>query len=241
MASIIEVYERTYKDYFVATANASGVAMGQLKDVPQGYIFKILRYSIYTNSSGTPTFELFWANPFELNNPNFTPDRTRRFDYTAAGKNNISDNFQPAVLDEGEALLGYWASAAQNDVCYFACQIAVFAKWPVTGPHDHRALLHQEQIEDVRRNSAVVVGGSGWQYEDDPAGFETRVTENQDDLYANAYQPWAAHDPSDPRGRIMLPGMGQYVGGNRRGAQHPVAPYPPLEPGEGTIRGAEQG
>lgn len=223
MAGYYENYLRTYKDYITVTAAAvagvNGTAVGTLQQVPQGFLFKLLRYSVFSNSAGAPVFELFVASQNEWLSPNWLPDRSRRLDYTASGKNNISDSNSPPVFDEGETALFFWSGGTNGDICQATVMVAVYEKAPQLSLRDMRGLHEQTTNEDEQRKEAVVVGGSGWN-----AGVYL-----PDDMESNGYDPWASRDPGDaadnPAQWAIAAGMGQYVGGNAESTQHPKPPY----------------
>lgn len=223
MAGWYENYLRTYVDYIdvlaATQAGAAGTALGSLTQVPQGFCIRLARYSVFSNSAGSPVFELYRASGNEWQAPTFSLDRSRRLDWTANGKNNISDNSSPPYFDEGEAALFAWTGGSNGDRCQAAVQVMLYEKMPLLSRREAWGLQEQDHTEDVRRREAVVVGGSGWN-----AGIYL-----PDDMTSNGYDPWASRDPADaadnPAEFALEEGIGQYVGGNRQGAQHPAPPY----------------
>lgn len=223
MAGWWENYIRTSREYVDVIAGTiggtAGQAVGALLTVPQGYMWRLVRYSVFSNSAGTPTFELLVGTPNEQAAPNFAPDRSRRLDYTANGKNNISDNSAPPVFFEGEVPIFYWASASNGDRCQACVEVAWYEILYTTSHRSAHSLTMQEHTEDEQRKEAVVVGGSGWN-----AGIVL-----PDGLDDNGYQPWASRDPADaasnPAQWDLGEGQGQYVGGVEEGPQHPKPPY----------------
>lgn len=225
MANTFESYVGTTKPYVTAVAatllGASGTAVGDLPAIPYGYCARLIRYSIWSNSSGTPVFELFTANArnFWLAS-GAALDRSTRQDYSPSGKNDVSDNNSPPFFDEGEVPVFVWTGCSNGDTCQASILVALFEKVPVLGHRDMTAIHHQEQIEDKERNDVYVVPGSGWQ---------AQLPEQEDSLEAAGYGNWAARDPMDaadnPAQPQMGDGMGQYVGGNELGPQHPSSPF----------------
>lgn len=166
MSRIQENYLRTEKMYIQAVAatvgSLTGLAAGDLLPVPQGYCWRLARYSVHSNSSGTPIFELYVANARNTwQSPNFTLDRTLRLDYTP-NKDNVADNAAPPFFDEGEVPLFVWSGGNNGDICQATVMVQWFEK--VMLPTFRDAILDQEQDakEAEVRDEALVVGGSGW-------------------------------------------------------------------------------
>lgn len=225
MGNWIESYARTEKAYVQAVAatvgGTAGIAVADLPPVPRGFVQRLLRYSVWSNSAGSPIFELFAANaPRSWQAAGWAPDRSTRLDYTATGKNNVSDNWSPPFFDESEVPLFVWSGGSNGDICQAYIMIGWFEKIPILGHRQSAALTHQEAIEDQERSDAIVVGGSGW---------NMGMPQETDDMVSAGYGPWASRDPADaadnPAQYEMPDNMGQYVGGNELGTPHPRPPY----------------
>lgn len=172
-------FARKYKDYIQAVAatqaGAAGTAIADMVPVPQGLVYVFERYSVWSNSSGTPIFELYTANDRNiwLAN-NFVLDRTRRADYTANGKNNIADNNSPVVFLEGEVPIFAWTGGSNNDICQAAIQIAVYEVMPGMLHRDQRQNMERAAVNEMEREMAEVVVGSG-DWPTDPEGQNATI------------------------------------------------------------------
>lgn len=222
MAAFREVYLRSLKLYIntIATTigGVGGVAVANLDIViPQNYMMRILRASVFSNSTGTPTLEIFADNNVgSWRASNWAPDRTRRQHYALNGKNDPGDFNQPPMFDEGEIPLFYWSGGTVGDICQACCLCAYYEKEPMI---THRSLLglsHQERVEDAQRATTPRIAAAAWNL----GNIET-----PDDMIANGYWPWAASQNPSEQPADYTPDAPEYVAGNDLGAQHPKAPW----------------
>jgi hypothetical protein len=131
----------SYQGYFysmqtdnriLATANSSGVATGYIGPVPEGFCWYVERYTTKTNSSGSPTCEVY-----SISSQTVGPDILGRQDYTATGKNDISDNLSAVWVGPGMYLVAVWQLCTSGDLCQLSTQIRVHELPPVVAtPYD---------------------------------------------------------------------------------------------------------
>lgn len=105
----------------VTAAGASAqVAYGPC---PAGVEWYFERVSVFSNTAGTPTAELY-----VLSAPALDPagSRMSRADYTPNGKNDVLDEVNPMYVPEGYFLVVVWPSGlSANDICSASAQVAV--------------------------------------------------------------------------------------------------------------------
>lgn len=124
-----------------ATANASGNATGYLGPCPEGFAWYVERYTTYVLTSGSPQCEIYALNtPINVGNLPL-PDKSGRQDWSADGKNDISDNKTPVYIEAGYYLVAVWTSCNASDPCQLSTQIRVHQMPPVVAtPFDRGSL-----------------------------------------------------------------------------------------------------
>ncbi len=148
-------------DYIQATASAGGIAQGALGPCPDGYVWYVERTTTWSNSSGTPVCELFaWNDKTVPGTYTATVgSRGGRQDVTTAGKNDVSDNKSPVVVQGGYYLVAFWSGLTQNDLVTLSAQICVHQLVVnyLTSPQDEAQI--REAHEHAGREHAALSHG----------------------------------------------------------------------------------
>jgi len=96
------------------TASEDGTAVIALDPVPQGYLWLVDAFSVWSTSGGNPVAEV-WAGP-------------RRMDGTQAASFDISDRSSPILVAAGESLQVTWTGADSGAICQFDGQYKLVVK-----------------------------------------------------------------------------------------------------------------
>lgn len=135
------------EDIIRAAFGSDSNAQGSLGPVPQGYCWYIERYTTRVATTAgvitaaTPLCEVAVLSDQAVSVIG-TWDRAGRQDYTANGKNDISDNESPLYAGPGQYLVAVWTTANSGEIAVLSCQIRVhqLEPYPLV-PSDYAQLL----------------------------------------------------------------------------------------------------